>query len=239
MQTEAIGPSIRSENLSLTLGGTPILRNVSLDINAGAIHCIVGPNGSGKTSLIRSLLGQTPHRGKIAIEWGDNRNIGYVPQTLFFEPTIPMTVIDFMTVAEQQRRPVFVGPGQSLRVKIDGVLEAVGMKDKRDRPLGSLSGGERRRVLFAQALIPTPGLLILDEPLAGVDEDGIEVLLTHIRELSAGGTTIVWIAHELDIVRRFATELTALRHELLFTGPFAEVGERLTPRLLFGGDAAA
>jgi len=90
------GPSIEFQNVNLTLGNTRILEDVTFSVRAGEIHCIVGANGGGKTSLIRSMLGQMPHSGEISINWHDNQTIGYVPQTLEFDKTLPVTVLDFM-----------------------------------------------------------------------------------------------------------------------------------------------
>ena len=86
------GPAIRFEHVSLALGGTQILHDVNFSVAPGEIHCVIGPNGGGKTSLIRSLLGQMPHKGNIAVSWGETRTIGYVPQALDFDKTLPVTV---------------------------------------------------------------------------------------------------------------------------------------------------
>jgi len=227
------GPSIRFDDVSLTLGGTPILQHVDLDVSAGSVHCVVGPNGGGKTSLVRSLLGQMPHHGDIRIEWSNNRTIGYVPQALEFDRNMPMTVDDFMAVTHAGYRPVFFGMSRYLKPDVGRVLADVGMQEKRKRPLGNLSGGERQRILFAQAMLPEPGLLILDEPMAGIDEDGAGLLLDRIQSLATGGTTILWIAHELDTVRNVADEITAIDGHVLFSGASADVADRLATDLLF------
>ena len=155
------GPSIEFEKVNLALGNTQILKDISFRIRPGTIHCVIGANGGGKTSLVRSLLGQMPHSGRIAIEWQDNRITGYVPQTLDFDKTLPLTVRDFMALT-CQRKPVFLGVSRARRAEIDAALERVGLSGKSHFKLGGLSGGERQRVLFAQALIPEPSLLVLD-----------------------------------------------------------------------------
>ncbi len=119
------GPAIEFERVNLTLGATSILEDVSFKIRAGTIHCIVGANGGGKTSLVRSLLGQMPHTGRIGIEWHDNRVIGYVPQSLDFDKSLPITVRDFMAMATQ-RRPVFLGVSRARRAEIERTLERLG-----------------------------------------------------------------------------------------------------------------
>src|SRR6187399_3404703 len=139
------GPSIDFAGVNLALGNTRILEDVSFAVRAGSIHCIVGANGGGKTSLIRSLVGQMPHAGSIRIEWQQGRVIGYVPQALDFDKSLPITVLDFMAMTSQ-RRPVFLGVARSRRKLIESTLERMGLAGKLKTKLGSLSGGERQRV---------------------------------------------------------------------------------------------
>jgi zinc transport system ATP-binding protein len=215
------GPSIVFENVGLALGNTRILENVSFRIAPGAIHCIVGANGGGKTSLIRSLLGQMPHTGRIAIEWQAAPITGYVPQSLNFDQTLPLTVRDFIALASQ-RRPVFLGVARGNRALLDQALERVGLAGKGRFKLGSLSGGERQRVLFAQALIPEPSLLVLDEPMAGLDLAGKAILEHAIGDFAAGGGTVVWVNHDIVQVRQVATALTYIDRRVLLDGTPAE-----------------
>ena len=133
------GPSIEFADVGLTLGNTRILRNVSFSVRAGTVHCIIGANGGGKTSLIRSLLGQMPHTGKITIQWHGGQVIGYVPQTLDFDKTLPVTVRDFLAMTTQ-RRPVFLGVSRTQLQMIDAALDRVRIKKKGAYRLGSLSG---------------------------------------------------------------------------------------------------
>lgn len=223
------GPSVEFESVALALGNTEILRNINFSIRSGAIHCIIGANGGGKTSLIRSMLGQMPHSGRIKIHWDDNRIIGYVPQTLEFDKTLPVTVRDFMAMT-CQRRPVFLGVARSCRKQIDEVLERVGLAGKSAFKLGSLSGGERQRVLFAQALIPEPALLVLDEPMTGLDLAGKEILERAIVNFAKTGGTVVWINHDIVQVHEIADTLTYIDREVLLDGDPREV--------LTGGTAA-
>jgi zinc transport system ATP-binding protein len=190
---------------------------VSFRVASGAIHCIVGANGGGKTSLIRCLLGQMPHTGRIAIEWQAAPVTGYVPQALNFDQTLPLTVRDFIALT-CQRRPVFFGVPRANRELIDAALARVGLAGKTRFKLGSLSGGERQRVLFAQALIPEPSLLVLDEPMAGLDLAGKEILEQAIVDFAAGGGTVVWINHDIVQVREVADALTYIDRRVLLDG---------------------
>jgi len=211
------GPSVEFENVNLTLGNTRILQDINFAIRSGEIHCIIGANGGGKTSLVRSMLGQMPHSGNITINWHDNRVVGYVPQALDFDKTLPVTVRDFMAMASQ-RRPVFLGVARSGRSEIEEVLDRLGLAGKSKAKLGGLSGGERQRVLFAQALIPEPALLVLDEPMTGLDLAGREILESSIVEFTKAGGTAVWINHDIAQVHEFADTLTYIDREVLLDG---------------------
>lgn len=227
------GPAIRFDDVGLQLGGVEILRNIDFSVEAGSIHCLIGPNGGGKTSVVRCLLGQMPHTGKIEIDWGESRTIGYVPQFLDFDKALPVTVSDFMAMVCQKRRPAFLGLNKPNRRLSDAALDRVGLNGKRKSKLGSLSGGERQRVLFAQALIPSPSLLVLDEPMTSMDEVGAEVFANIIRELAADGVTIVWVAHNLSQVKEMASGVTCIGGTVLFSGATAEMLSHLDADVLF------
>lgn len=216
------GPSIEFAGVNLTLGNTRILEDVSFQVAAGSIHCVVGANGGGKTSLVRSMLGQMPHTGRISIHWQGSRAIGYVPQSLEFDHSLPVTVADFMAMTGQ-RRPAFFGLSRSRRQLVDATLARFGVREKLRTRLGDLSGGERQRVLFAQAMIPEPALLVLDEPVTGLDLAGRDILVHAIREFAAAGGTVVWINHDIAQVREMADALTYIDCRKLLDGPPGEV----------------
>nr|WP_280519069.1 metal ABC transporter ATP-binding protein [Shinella curvata] len=203
----------------MVLGRTEVLCEVSLRAEPGKVHAVVGPNGGGKSSLIRCLLGQAPHAGSIAIDWpGEQGRIGYVPQALEFDRGLPMTVMDFLAALVADR-PAFLAPRPSVKVTILAALAEVGMEDKAGRRMGALSGGERQRVMMAQGLMPAPDLLVLDEPMAALDEAGAKIFERLIGTLKARGTTILWVEHDLAVVRRLADRVTGLSRTLLFDGP--------------------
>lgn len=223
------GPAIDFAGIDLSLGGSRILDGVRLRVEAGSVHALVGPNGGGKSSLVKTLLGQMPHRGELRLEWpGAPGCIGYVPQALEFDRGLPLTVDDFMA-AMCQRRPAFLGLSRSRRPAIDAALERVGMLAKRGRRMGALSGGERQRVLLAQGLVPPPQLLVLDEPMSALDEGGIQVFERLLLDWRQAGVTVLWIEHDLEAVGRLADRVSGLNRHLLFDGPAAS---SLTPERL-------
>lgn len=218
------GPAISLERLSLTLGRTAVLTDIDLCISAGSIHALVGPNGGGKSSLVRCLLGQAAHAGTIRIDWpADPGVIGYVPQALEFDRGLPMTVMDFLA-AIASNCPAFLSPQAPVRHTILAALARVGMEDKAWRRMGALSGGERQRVLIAQALMPAPDLLVLDEPMAALDEAGAAMFAGLIGNMKEAGVTVLWVEHDLAAVRRLADRVTGLNRTVLFDGsPQAEL----------------
>ena len=223
------GPTLDFAEVSLTLGRTTILDNVTFQVQPGHVHALVGPNGGGKSSLIKTLLGQMPHQGQLSLHWpGQPGTIGYVPQALEFDRGLPMTVDDFMA-AMCQRRPAFLGLSKHFAKVIGEALERVGMQDKRKRRMGALSGGERQRVLLAQGLIPAPQLLVLDEPMSALDEAGIQVFERLLGDWRAAGITVLWIEHDLEAVKRLADRVTGLNRRVLFD---ATPQQALTPERL-------
>ncbi|WP_047305483.1 metal ABC transporter ATP-binding protein [Pseudomonas fluorescens] len=229
IETLLRGPAIEFDQVSLSLGRTTILDRVTFQVQPGSVHALVGPNGGGKSSLIKTLLGQMPHQGQLRLQWpGAADTIGYVPQALEFDRGLPMTVDDFMA-AMCQRRPAFLGLSRHYAQAIGEALERVGMQDKRKRRMGALSGGERQRVLLAQGLIPAPQLLVLDEPMSALDEAGIQVFERLLHDWRQSGITLLWIEHDLEAVGRLADRVTGLNRRVLFDGPAQQT---LTPERL-------
>ena len=211
------GILIEIKNLTLTLSNTKILKNINLTVEPGKIHCLVGPNGGGKTSLLRSILGQVPYEGEIYISYDKTKIIGYVPQYLDFEKSLPITVENFLSIVYQQK-PCFLGVSGKYRKTIDDLLKRIGMYEKKKRLVGNLSGGEKQRLLLAQAIYPEPDLLILDEPFTGIDKLGEDYFKSVIKDLKNKGVTILWIHHNLKQVIEMADTVTSIKKEIQFSG---------------------
>jgi zinc transport system ATP-binding protein len=194
-----------------------LLLRVSFSIERATVHVLVGPNGAGKTTLLAALLGLIPFEGRILAHWRRDGRIGYVPQSFPVDPSLPMTVEDFLALT-RQRRPVCFGVGAGVGARISTLLRDVGLRGLEKRPLSVLSGGETRRVLLAHALDPLPELLILDEPASGLDEGGVSQLEDLLRSVKERGSTILMVAHDLDQVRRIADRVTVLDREVIAEG---------------------
>jgi zinc transport system ATP-binding protein len=222
-ESDRMGPEIECTSVSLAMGGNQILKNITLTVGAGTIHCIIGPNGGGKSSFVNTLLGRMRHTGTIAMHWaGADRTIGFVPQIIALDKAMPLTVRDFVTLCVQNR-PAVLGLKKRLAHTVDSILSDVKMTGKQRYLFSELSGGERQRILFAQALIPTPRLLVLDEPTSSIDREGAAVFSNTVRALAAEGTTVVWVHHDFSLVRQLAHTVTCINRGLVFSGPPAEV----------------
>ncbi len=183
----------------------------------------MGPNGAGKSTLLAGILGRTAFTGSIVADWLGTGRIGYLPQSFAVDRTLPVTVSDFLALP-RQRRPVCFGIERATRQRIEELLARVGLSGLGDRMLSVLSGGELKRVLLANAIDPTPELLLLDEPAAGLDEMAIgqmeEILLSLKRETAL---TVLMVSHDLGQVRRLADRVTLLNRTVERDGPPGEV----------------
>jgi zinc transport system ATP-binding protein len=216
-------PLVEIDALTIRRNREAILDRVSLQIARGALHAVVGPNGAGKSTLLLALLGQIGFDGRIVMNWRGAGAIGYVPQTFAIDPTVPVTVEDFLALT-RQRRPVCLGVGARARASIERLLARVGLSGLERRPLAVLSGGELRRVLLAHALDPEPELLILDEPASGLDDASArwleDALMAMKRERRS---TILMVSHDVERVRRMADRVTLIDRHLVSDGTPDEV----------------
>jgi zinc transport system ATP-binding protein len=216
-------PLVEIERLTIRRQREVLLDEVSLRVARGTLHMIVGPNGAGKSTLLAAVLGQAAFDGQIVMHWRGSGAIGYVPQTFIVDPTLPVTVEDFLALT-RQRLPVCLGITAAARETIRTLLHRVGLSDLQHRALAVLSGGELRRVLLAHALDPEPELLILDEPASGLDEAAaqwFEEALSTIR--AAGRVTVLMVSHDIEHVQRVADRVTVLDRRVVAEGSAAEI----------------
>ena len=214
--------------ISVRRGGQVLLQDVSMHIHCGQLTVLIGQNGAGKTTLIRALLGELPHGGSIRHVDGRGLDIphlrtGYVPQHLQFDREMPLTVKDFIA-SSLSRRPVWTGISKKTRKTVRETLAAVNAESLADQPLGRCSGGELQRVLLALALNPSPDLLVLDEPVSGIDRNGLRMFLDTLLDLKkTHHMAILLVSHDLRFVREYADHVILLDKSVLAQGSVDEV----------------
>ena len=213
---------LRVEDLCVQAGGSPILSHIDLHMHCGQIVALIGPNGAGKSTLIQSILGQREYSGKITFHDAAGRQtklrIGYVPQSPRFAPGDPISVLDLFACC-MSRRPAFLRPTRTLRETVLRCLSNVHAEALIDKRVGTLSGGELQRVLLALALEPMPNMLILDEPLSGVDVEGMTLLMDMLDEIRQKfDLSILMTTHDFSMLERYCDRVVLLRGHILRQG---------------------
>lgn len=214
---------VQVKDLSVKYGTHKVLSHVSLHVEAGEIVTIVGPNGSGKTSLLRAIIGAVkPSHGDVSYAQGVK--LGYVPQRLHIDETLPMTVSRFLKL-----------PGGIARTAIDQALKQAGVPDLSNAQLSKLSGGQFQRVLLARALIGKPDLLLLDEATQGLDQRGSAAFYQQIEQVrQTTGCAVLMISHELHVVMSASDRVICLNGHVCCEGTPAVVASAPEYRALFG-----
>ncbi|WP_428386248.1 metal ABC transporter ATP-binding protein [Mucisphaera sp.] len=218
-----ITPVVELFSVDLGYGSIPVLSDVSMCIEEGQFWCFLGPNGEGKTTLIKGILGALrPKRGKILRdkEVFDKGRVSYVPQRLELNPVLPTSVREFI-LSGLAGVPTHAGQRQK---RLNRVLEVVGLGASRNRNYWTLSGGQKQRALLARALIRDPQVLIVDEPTAGLDLAAAAAVLDVLADMrTTYGVTIVFVTHDLHIVTEHATHAALFRKGEVQSGTLSEV----------------
>ncbi|MBE6806938.1 MAG: metal ABC transporter ATP-binding protein [Ruminococcaceae bacterium] len=219
---------LKINHITVKAGGNTLVEDVSLHAHCGEITALIGRNGAGKSTLFRALLGEVPHSGEVVFT-GHNGTpakhkprIGYVPQSLNLDEGSPATVLD-LAVAYTSRWPAFLPVPGKLRRDIAAHFDKFEAADLLDKPAGRLSGGERQRVLLAIATRPHPDMLVLDEPVSGVDEAGLLRFYDLLEQLRQEDMVILLISHDLTYVRQHADRVVLLDQRVLVKGAPDEV----------------
>ena len=218
---------LRVEKMSVKIGTDRILRDVDLHVHCGELVALIGPNGAGKSTFLKAVLGQREYEGVIAFSEPGQRSkkprIGYVPQSPSFDPSDPVTVADLFACC-MSRRPAFLGLSKAMRETVRECLDRVHGADLIDKRVGTLSGGELQRVLLALALEPMPNILILDEPLSGVDVEGMHTLMDMLDEIrKTYDLSILMTTHDFSMLPRYADQVVLIDHGILAKGTPEEV----------------
>lgn len=211
-------PIVEAKNVSLTLGGRPILEDVTFTLEEGGFLGIIGPNGGGKTMLLRCITGLTkPTSGELRIcgvsPEAARGQIGYVPQFGRFDRDFPIRVIDVVLMGRLAHVPPFRSFTKADATKAQEKLQKVGLDGYGLRPVAALSGGELQRVLIARALATEPKLLLLDEPTASLDTNVGRSFYELLDELSKE-MTIILVSHDLGVVARYVRAIGCLNRKL-------------------------
>jgi zinc transport system ATP-binding protein len=220
-------PPLVADDLSFAYGATTVVDGVSIRIDSGEFVALVGPNGSGKSTLVRLLLGLLPpHRGSVRLfgdppaRLRDRWRLGFVPQRPVLAPELPATVEEIVRTGVLARGRWWRRPRTSDHADVDHAIESVGLTELRNSRVGELSGGQQQRVFIAKALVTRPELLVLDEPVAGVDAESqrrFRDSLLHL--ITEHESAILLISHELGAVATDLDRVVVLKRKVLFDGP--------------------
>lgn len=252
--TDATPDSILRLTVTFTAAGAPFLSirdldagyddrwavaGVSLDVPASRIVGVIGPNGSGKSTLLRAILGLVPHRrggvtlGGVGL---DRRRVAYVPQRELVDWSFPISAAQVVMMGRYRRIPPVVPAAPDDHEAVQRALDRVGMTGLADRQIGALSGGQQQRVFLARALVQDADLLLLDEPMTGVDRGTEEAITALMRELRDGGATIMYATHDLETAADVSDLLCFVNGGVVAFGPPDETFEPHTLHATFGGE---
>ena len=219
---------IQSQNISLHIGGKELLSGISINISKAEIVTVIGPNGAGKTTLLRLLLGLIPASSG-SIYRKPKLRIGYLPQRAVFKPFLPLSVSRIMNLT-----------GNYSKSQIETSLEETGVLALKDKPISQLSGGEYQRVMLARALLRNPDLLVLDEPVQGVDYMGESELYNLIGDLrKSHGCGVLMVSHNLHVVMASTDRVLCLNQHICCEGQPKDVTQHPEYLRLFGLDSGS
>lgn len=218
---------LRVQDLSVKIGNDSILSGVDLHVHCGELVALIGPNGAGKSTLLKAILGQQEYDGVISFAIPGQRTrkakIGYVPQSPTFDSGDPVSVADLFACC-MSKRPAFFGLSKAMRKHVLECLSRVHGEDLIDKRVGTLSGGELQRILLALALEPVPNILILDEPLSGVDVEGMETLMDMLDEIRQSyDLSILMTTHDFAMLPQYADQVVLVDHGIVCQGTPVDV----------------
>jgi len=227
----ADGSLVEAEHVSFSYGDGPVLDDVSIAVGPGEFVALVGPNGSGKTTLLKVILGLLrPTSGRVRIfgqapdRFSERWRLGYVPQRPELTSEIPATVEEVVAAGRLPRRGWWRRMGPADREITRHAMDSVALGAMRSRPVNELSGGQQQRTFIARAFASEPDLLVLDEPIAGIDresQDRFRESLAHL--IAEHGAGVLLVSHELSAVARDLDRVIVLKQHVLFDGPPSEL----------------
>jgi zinc/manganese transport system ATP-binding protein len=215
---------IKFQNVTLGYDRHPAVHHLNGEVAAGALVAVIGPNGAGKSTLFRGLAGiLKPLSGSIHLGGLDIKDIAYLPQTADIDRSFPISVFDFVGTGLWRRVGFFGGMGRAARDKITEALAAVGLNGFENRSIGTLSGGQMQRMLFARALLQDARLIVLDEPFNAIDAKTSADLLALVKRWHGEGRTVMAALHDMELVRNHFPETLLLARGPVAWGATADV----------------
>jgi len=211
---------------SVTLGydETPAVLRVQAEVAEGSLTAIVGPNGAGKSTLLKGVVGTlAPLSGRVAFGSAKREDIAYLPQQSEVDRSFPITVVDLVGMGLWRQTGAFGRFGRAHRDRIAEAISAVGLEGFESRPIGSLSGGQMQRTLFARLLLQDARLVLLDEPFTAIDTRTMSDLIEIVRRWHGEGRTVMAVLHDQETVKAHFPETLMLARELVAHGPTSQV----------------
>nr|WP_065751881.1 ABC transporter ATP-binding protein [Bradyrhizobium paxllaeri] len=222
--------AIKFRNVTLGYDRHPAVHHLNGEVAPGALLAVIGPNGAGKSTLLRGLAGiLKPLSGSIDLGGLDSRDIAYLPQSVDIDRSFPISVFDFVGSGLWRSTGPFGGIGKAARGKILAALAAVGLNGFENRAIGTLSGGQMQRMLFARVLLQDARLIVLDEPFNAIDAKTSADLIALVGRWHGEGRTVLAALHDLEMVRSHFPETLLLARGPVAWGPTADA---LTPENL-------
>ncbi|MEN5082125.1 zinc ABC transporter ATP-binding protein AztA [Bosea sp. TWI1241] len=216
---------IRFTDLTLGYDRHPAVHHLSGEIAEGSLTAVFGPNGAGKSTLLKGIVGTLrPLGGRIAL--GSGHRLAYLPQSAELDRSFPIHVYDLVAMGLWNRAGLFGGIGRAARAGIEEAIAAVGLTGFESRAIGTLSGGQMQRALFARLLLQDADVILLDEPFTAIDARTTADLLALVQRWHGEKRTVVAVLHDIEMVRRVFPQTLLLAREVVAWG---ETGETLTP----------
>jgi zinc/manganese transport system ATP-binding protein len=216
--------SVRFDNLTLGYDRHPAVHHLDGTVAAGALLAIAGPNGAGKSTLLKGIVGLLrPLQGRIVLDGFRAGDIAYLPQINGIDRGFPIGVYDFVAMGLWRRVGALGRIGRRERTRIAAAIGDVGLTGFEQRPIGTLSGGQMQRVLFARVALQDAPLILLDEPFMAIDEKTVADLLALIQDWHREGRTVLAVLHDLELVRGHFPETLILAREPVAWGPTREI----------------
>lgn len=212
------------QNLTLGYDRHPAVHHLQAEIAQGSLTAVVGPNGAGKSTLLKGVIGALePLEGRVAFGSLSRKDIAYLPQQSDIDRTFPLSVVDLVAMGLWREIGPFGWLGRERRARVDAAIAAVGLTGFESRPIGSLSGGQMQRALFARLLLQDARLVLLDEPFTAIDARTAADLIDVVRRWHGEGRTVLAVLHDVETVRMHFPETLLLARKLVAYGPTEQV----------------